>query len=131
HPWTGDIAKLSNAELVALQSHHNDWFVRQARQVLQERTARGDDMKAVHSSLRMTFENQSDVSPKLRALWALYVTGGTDGAFLRRALNQENEQVRVWAIQLLVDQGPPAQEIFSKFAEMARKDNSGMVLSFL
>src|SRR5262249_36821786 len=59
------------------------------------------------------------------------VTGGTDDTLLRQALGHENEQVRVWAIQLLVDQGQPPREVLSQFAEMARKDNSGLVLSFL
>ena len=38
-PWKGDIDKLSDEELLKLQSHQNDWFVRHARRVLQERQA--------------------------------------------------------------------------------------------
>ena len=40
-PWTSDLAKLSDAELVQLQLHKNDWFVRKARRLLQERAAAG------------------------------------------------------------------------------------------
>jgi len=131
HPWSGDLAKLSNNELVALQWHHNDWFVRQARQVLQERAVRGDDMRAVHGALHRMFEQQNDVSRKLRALWALHVTVGTDALWLRRLLHDENEQVRVWAIQLLVDQGALSAGTLWEFAGMAQHDKSGLVLSFL
>ncbi|HVV74204.1 MAG TPA: PVC-type heme-binding CxxCH protein [Verrucomicrobiae bacterium] len=130
-PWSGDIAKLTNEQLLALQLHHNDWFVRQARQVLQERAARGEDMRAVHSSLRQMFEAQTDVTRKLRALWALYVTQGADEAWLRALLHQENEQLRVWGIQLLADQGAPGSAVLQEFARMARDDRSGLVLSFL
>ena len=40
-PWRGDVSRLSDAELVKLQSHKNDWFARHARRVLQERAAAG------------------------------------------------------------------------------------------
>ncbi len=41
-----DVSKLSDSELVALQRHKNDWYVRHARRVLQERFAAGQDMTA-------------------------------------------------------------------------------------
>src|SRR6185503_470952 len=34
-----DLTKLSDSELVKLQLHTNDWFVRHARRILQERSA--------------------------------------------------------------------------------------------
>ncbi len=36
-----DLTKLSDAELVNLQLHKNDWYVRHTRRILQERTAAG------------------------------------------------------------------------------------------
>jgi putative membrane-bound dehydrogenase-like protein len=129
--WGGDLRKLDNHELVNLQLHHNDWLVRQARQVLQERAARGEDMKLVHADLHKLFESQKEVHRKLRALWALYVTGGTDEAWLRKALQADNEQLRVWAIQLLADQGAPSNAVLQEFAQMAKTDRSGLVLTFL
>ncbi len=131
HHWSGDMGQLATKELVDLQLHHNDWFVREARQVLQERAARSDDMKEAHAALRRMFDQQKDVTRKLRALWALYVTGGTDDAWLRRLLRHENEQMRIWAIQLLVDQGAPSEPALAEFARLAQQDRSGLVLSFL
>ena len=131
HHWDGDIAELTSKELVDLQLHHNDWFVRQARQVLQERCARGEDMKEVHAALHRMFDRQKDVTRKLRALWALHVTAGTDALWLRRLLHHENEQIRVWAIQLLVDQQALSAGALVEFAGMAQHDKSGLVLSFL
>ena len=129
--WTGDLTKLSDHELVNLQFHHNDWLVREARQVLQERAARGDKMNAVHASLHEMFDAQKDVRRKLRALWALYVTGGTDEAWLRQVLRSDNEQLRVWAIQLLVDQNIPNASVLAEFEQLAKTDSSGLVLTFL
>lgn len=102
-PFHGDISKLNNEQLVDLQEHRNDWFVRHARRVLQERAASGVDMARVHQRLTAMFENASEVPRQLRALWALHVTGGMDRTFLLNQLGHEDENVRVWAIQLLCD----------------------------
>ncbi|MEK6247071.1 MAG: hypothetical protein N2C12_02760, partial [Planctomycetales bacterium] len=67
-----DLNKASNQQLVEYQLHHNDWFVRHARRILQERSAEGQDMSAVHAELRRMFLTHTDVTRKLRALWALY-----------------------------------------------------------
>jgi putative membrane-bound dehydrogenase-like protein len=131
HNWSGDVAEFTDKELVDMQLHHNDWFVRQARQVLQERAARGLDMKGAYAALHRMFDQQKDVPRKLRALWALYVTGGSDEAWLRELLKAQNEQLRVWAIQLLVDQAAPSAAVLAAFTQMAQSDSSGLVLSFL
>src|SRR5205823_5036932 len=104
-PQSADVSKLSDAELIKLQLHKNDWYVRAARRNLQERAATGKDMKVVHEGLRQMFDDQKDVTRQLRALWALYCTGGTKEAWLRRQLEHPSEHVRTWAIRLLVDQG--------------------------
>ena len=131
HDFMGNLEKLGNDQLVKLQLHHNDWFVRQARLVLQERAVRGDDMKSVHASLHEMFDRETDVTRKLRAMWCLHVTDGADEAWLREQLHQANEHLRVWAIQLLVDQNPPSPALAAEFARMAKEDKSGLVLTFL
>lgn len=98
-----DVTQLSNTELVQLQTHRNDWFVRHARRVLQERTAAGEDMSAVHELLRAVFAHTDDVPRKLRCLWALHVTEGLSRGDLLEHLNDESEHVRTWAVQLLVE----------------------------
>src|SRR5262249_16173336 len=67
-PKIGNVADLSDRELVQLQLHRNDYFVRAARRNLQERAAAGKDMKAVHADLRQLFDGQADVTRQLRAL---------------------------------------------------------------
>lgn len=69
-----DVGAMSDAELVHLQLHPNDWFVAHARRRLQERAAAGPD-PAVHAGLREILGGNPDPTRKLRALWALHVTG--------------------------------------------------------
>ncbi|MCI0463449.1 MAG: c-type cytochrome [Gemmataceae bacterium] len=130
-PPVADVARLSDPELVKLQLHRNDWYVRHARRHLQQRAAAGKDMKAVHAELRKLFEGQREMSRKLRALWALYVTGGTDESWLRGLLGHENEHVRTWGVRLLVDQGSPGPETLKQFVRLGREDLSGLVRLFL
>lgn len=98
-----DLTSATNDRLVELQTHKNDWFVRHARRVLQERAAAGVDMSKSMTSLESMFETESDVPRKLRVLWALHVVGGLDEAALLKHLDDPSEHVRAWAIQLLVE----------------------------
>jgi putative membrane-bound dehydrogenase-like protein len=93
----------TSSELVVLQTHRNDWFVRHARRLLQERSSAGADMTQVHAELRAMFAAESSVPKKLRALWASHSTGGLDEPTLLKLLDHESEHVRTWAIQLLVE----------------------------
>ncbi|MGZ8920970.1 MAG: PVC-type heme-binding CxxCH protein, partial [Limisphaerales bacterium] len=126
-----DLTKLDNSGLVKLLSHRNEWYVRQARQRLQERSVAGDDMTSASKQLQQMISTNSDARLKLRALWALYGVEGTSSDLLRELLRNENEHVRVWAIRLLVDRGAPSGEIVSQFASMAGSDKSGLVLCYL
>jgi putative membrane-bound dehydrogenase-like protein len=139
-PTIKDVSKLSDTELVELQLHKNDWYVRAARRVLQERYGlghgretvpqRGPDhegRQAVHAALRRIYDGNPDVTRKLRALWALYVTGGTDESWLRQQLMQSSEHLRAWAIKLLVDEQAPGAETVKVFVQRAREDKSSFV----
>ena len=150
-PRTIDLATLSSAELVSLQSHTNEWFARRGRMELAERAARrpnilarsgqGDDLKAELRQLRGIVESNEDPITKLRALWSLHVMGATDETFLRLQLKQQDEHVRAWAIRLLSEEWPldtvlsrrPLPEaavsagLIDDFARMARFDSSGLV----
>src|SRR5262249_20191431 len=73
---------------------------------------------------------RDDVPRKLRALWALYCTGGADEEFLRKQLDHEQEYVRAWAIRLLGDERPPSDAALMKFVAMAG-DKSPLVRLYL
>lgn len=130
-PSALDVDRLSEKELVALQLHRNDWFVRQARRVLQERAAAGKDLREAHAALRDILSKNPDVTRKLRALWALHVTGGMDERALLALHDHENEHVRSWAVRLVAEDGNPSDAVVAKWTTMAVKDGSSLVRLFL
>jgi len=122
-----DLAKQSNKELVELQLHKNDWLVRHARRLLQERMVAGDDMTTVHGRLHKMFDEEVSVPRKLRAMWALYVTGGLDNDSLMNALSHESEDVRSWAVTLLCEDKKPSDVAKARFVELAQSGDSPLV----
>ena len=126
-PWHGDLTKLSDSELVRLQLHRNDWQVRHARLILQERAALGKLDKGTLPELQKMLQEQPEATRKLRALWALYATGGADQNLLMGLLNDSSEYLRGWAIRLLVEDRKPSDAALSKFAELATSDPSPWV----
>jgi putative membrane-bound dehydrogenase-like protein len=128
-----DLTRLSDAELVKLQAHRNDWHVRHARRLLQERAAKPDWNGApVHAALRkMLAADQFDTAQRLRALWALHVTGGIGGPALLALLDDRSEHIRAWSIQLLCEKSAPADESLGKFRELAKSDPSPVVRLYL
>ncbi len=118
-----DLAAMSSEALVDLQLHRNDWYVRHARRLLQER---GPD-PAVHARLKGLLRDQADVTRQLRALWALHVTGGLGEADLLGLLGHESEYVRSWTVQLLAEGKNPSDAAMARLAELARTDRSALV----
>ena len=141
-----DLQKMSDGELVELQTHTNDWYVRQSRTILQSRAAAGKlDRELVHAKLNGLLQEATAAPKRLRALWALYVTDGLDKDRLHRLLDHEDEYVRAWSIQLLMNdsaanafQDASAQThaivdgvVRDKFAAMAKSDASPVVRLYL
>jgi putative membrane-bound dehydrogenase-like protein len=128
-----DLTTLSDDELVKLQLHRNDWYVRRARRLLQERAGKQTwKGQPVHAALhKMLASSRLDVPQRLRALWALWVTGGLDAARLLALLDDSSEHVRAWSIQLLCEDACPADEVLDKFRAMAKRDPSPVVRLYL
>ncbi len=125
-PRPVDVARLTDAELVQLHLHKNDWWVRNARLVLQERAAAGRDLSAARKSLHGMFAKNPDVTRQLRALWTLHATGELEESFLRAQLAHESEHVRAWAVRLLCESQPSAGAV-RRFTVMAVQDASPKV----
>jgi len=117
----------SNEELVKYQLQANDWYVRHARRLLQERSISGQDMTPAHEELRRLFEDTPDVTRKLRALWALYVSGGSDESWLVSLLNHQNEHVRSWAVRLLTDGQAQSEGTLKHLAAKAESEESWLL----
>lgn len=122
-----DLSKLSDMELVNLQLHKNDWYVRHARLILQQRGGN----KKVHKALKNILEKNPDVTRKLRALWALHVTKGLSEKDLLELLEHNNDYIRSWSIQLLAEDKDLSDAALKRFADMAHNDGSALVRLYL
>jgi putative membrane-bound dehydrogenase-like protein len=125
-----DLGRLSDAELVKLQLHRNDWFVTHARRILQERAAVRSEPN-VHEALRSILEESPEIPRKLRALWALHVTGGLAEELRLKLLDHPDEYVRAWVLQLETEQKQLRAAARAKFVALAASDPSPVVRLYL
>ncbi len=114
-----DLAAQSGEDLARLAAHPNEWYVRTARRVLQDRAALGKDLSGAHRVLREILATDRDVRHRLRAMWALHATGGLGERPLLALLDDPSPPVRAWAVRLLVDDGRPSDAVVDRLAEMA------------
>jgi putative membrane-bound dehydrogenase-like protein len=126
-PAIANLAEEADTKLVELHLHQNDWWVRHARRVLQERAAAGKNLADAKDLLRKMYAAQNDVTRKLRALWTLHTLDAADEAFLATALNEPNEYLRGWAVRLLMELPTRAAKVEAKLVALAQKDESALV----
>jgi putative membrane-bound dehydrogenase-like protein len=100
-----DLFRENAATLAAYQTHQNVWWARQARQLLQQRHAAGDDMSAAIAPLKQLFYSDHAVH-RLRAAWALFAIGALSEDLVVYMLEHTDEHMRSWAIRLVMDQFP-------------------------
>jgi putative membrane-bound dehydrogenase-like protein len=122
-----DLAGLGDEELVRLQSHKNDWWVRHARRLLQERAAAGKLADTVRSQLLKMLSEQSNVPRRLRALWALHSIGALDEKTLLGLLDDSEETLRGWSVRLLLEDRKSSEIVIAKLANMAEREKSAAV----
>jgi len=123
--------RLSPAELVALHGHKNDWYARTARRLLHERAVAGTLPAEMAPALGDLFASHVDPAIRLRALWTLHAIGRFDETVAERALNDPDEYVRGWGIQLAADDRKPSPAQLRTFQRLAQSDPSQVVRRFL
>ncbi len=126
-----DFAEMPDDALVESIGSKNEFHVRHSRRVLQERATRGRLGSGVRDALLQRLRAGSDTAVRLRALWALHVTGGTDEATLLALLRDRDEYLRAWSIQLLCEGRSPSDNALAEFERMAREDDSALVRLYL
>src|SRR5262249_15756541 len=107
-PVKVDLQKLSDKELIKLQLHQNDWYVRHAPRILQERygssapasfappprTGAGVlGLKGTHDALDKIAFGHAFESRRLRGLWALHATGGLTVERVSKGLEDKSPYV--------------------------------------
>jgi putative membrane-bound dehydrogenase-like protein len=125
-----DLAKADDNALLQTLRHENVWFSRQARRVLQERTAAGGDLATINKALHDLYARETNIVVKLRALWCLHATSGCDESWLISQLNQADEHLRTWAVRLLAD-SEVSSTAREALVEQAKRETSGLVLTYL
>jgi len=116
-----DLSRLDDAELVRLVGSRNEWMSRHSRRVLQERVAAAaatedvsdlpeeiQSIARVHKAgekvgalnqLREAVDGTADPSARLRALWAMHITGQITPEDAGRWARDEDPQIRAWTVQ--------------------------------
>ncbi len=128
NPGPLNLADTSNLDLVTYQLHKNEWYVRHARRILQEREVAGLDVGDARKMLvGMLDSGDYPADRQLRFLWALHSTGGVGDKRLTTLLDHDNEHVRSWVVRLIGEEGAPDKTQFQKIRQLASDGESRLV----
>ena len=143
-----DLQKKTDLELVVYQLHENDWYVRHARRILQERADLNNPNRQVVertwqnlAALRKLLAQQKDETKRLRLIWAyeaIMVAGeitrhGGLKSHIDIGLEADRPLLRCWAIQLAT-KWPPHKvhpDLLATFERMAQGDPLPVVRLYL
>ena len=121
-----DLGQATDDQLVQYQLHENDWYVRTARRLLQERAAAGKLTVRAREGLQKIATTHADATRRLRGEWALHVTGGIPAPVVDTLLRDSDPHVRGWMVQLLCEQEAGA-DVPARLARLAAQDPSPVV----
>ncbi len=129
-----DLTTLTDVKLAKLQASANDWQARQARRVLADHARLGNVSADARAALEELAASDGSEVTRLRALWALQVSGGIAPGILQKKLSGTDHE-RAWAIRLMEDAShasPAAAEAFGRFVEselprLAASESSALV----
>lgn len=98
-----DLARLDDAALAKLAWHANDWYVRVARRLLQDRAAQGQlNRGAIQDELHKLLVSDDDTRV-LRGIWLGHATGLLEQEQLIELLKHASPYVSAWSVQLLCE----------------------------
>jgi putative membrane-bound dehydrogenase-like protein len=126
-----DLTGLSDLTLVALQSNKSSWHARRARLILQERAHKSPIASETVQALSKLLDAENDAPIRLNALWTLHACQALDKDALVALLNDPNEFVRAWSVQLLCEDYDPGNVALEKFVQLAGSDPSPAVRLYL
>ena len=118
-------------DLVDLQLHPNDWYVRHARRRLQELASEGVNMELATTRLLSIFDSHPQTTRKLRALWCLTSINAISDEWIILQLQHPDEHIRLWAVQLLSQSTADPTTIAKALESMARAEPSPLVRLYL
>ena len=102
-----DLTAMTDRELIDLQSSTNDWHVRTARRILQERSINaGIATQDKNVLVGQVSDRSLPGTQRLRSLWALFSVGGFADETARLGFADSDEDIRGWTVRLSVDSEP-------------------------
>jgi putative membrane-bound dehydrogenase-like protein len=135
-----DLSKLTDQQLAQQMLEANDFHVRHARRLLQERASkRAIDKAAVNTLRDMALKHVAETR-RLRGMWALHAIGMLDGEAQGHLLGDASPQVRAWTIQLAGDAAPASADKaqaatdkshLARLEQLAASDSSPVVRLYL
>lgn len=125
-PWKGDVSKWSDLQLAQAQAGRDEWALRMARRVLQERSSDGKRLapEAV-ALLKETMSGHPDETRRLRAMWALHACGKINRDGLHALIDDPMPGLRAWAVRFSAEAKMEGTEAL--LAELAGKEESPRV----
>jgi putative membrane-bound dehydrogenase-like protein len=130
-PVQVDLQRKKDLELVELQLSPNDWYVRQARRIMQERSAAKKFSPRARAALERIAFNHGEVRARLRGLWGLHVTGGLSEDQILLGLHDDSDVVRGWSIQLACEERRPTERVLDELMSLSRGDASPIVRLYI
>jgi putative membrane-bound dehydrogenase-like protein len=147
-PVKVDLRSKSNSELISLLKHENQWFVRHAQRLLQERAAA--KTLSVHELFKGLNAELTDsklpLANRIRKLWAMHaafglgpglreITGSNDDLFvdvvtdlLQNPAMELGEPGRAWVVSLLLESpGAPSTRLIDELEKLAAADKPASV----
>ncbi len=125
-PVKVNLGTASDLDLAQLHTHKNDWFSRQARNILQHRSATRPIAPEAITVLQ-SLSNSDNRAQALRAIWTLHVTQNLEATRLMRMVTHPDELIRAWAIQLGTERSGEALLPTDTLAQLAKDDPSPVV----
>lgn len=125
-----------------LLARSDPWGERQLRAFVRDSIGTGSEPAGLEGIAREVFDGEEEPFVRLRALWMLHQYGAAGPEILVDQLGDPNENLRSWAVRLLVDGSPidsimgpvdhaPAlalsNDILARFVGLAKDDPSGLV----
>ena len=123
-----DLSKRFNVELTQLQLHPNEWYVRQARKLLQYRGTSGKNLSDAAQSLKSMLKEQKEAPKLLRLLWTLNAIDECDFDTIGKLLTNPSPHIRLWVMRLLMESDPQTAEAVTALATMNTQDSPELVL---
>ena len=128
-----DASKLTNLELLKLLASDDEWHLRHARRILQERAGKfsSQEKDQVVELLRKVIASKIADRVRLNAVWTLHAIDGIDVLQMITQFKDQNPYIRAWTIQLVAERGNPTDATLKWLNRLAVSDPSPIVRLYL